>query len=81
MHPGGRTEFVEYDRPVAPEKIYAIQGVQKVKEHEKGWLVTSGENTDVRPALFRLAVENDLVLLTLSRQETSLEELFGELTR
>ncbi len=81
MDSGVRTDFVEYDRPVAPEKFYAINGVQKVKEHQNGWLITSGVTTDVRPALFRLAVENDLVLLTLSRQETSLEELFGKLTK
>ncbi len=78
---GVRTVFVEYDRPVAPEKLYAIPGVSRVKGHENGWLVSTGEQEDLRPALFRLAVDNDLVVLTLNQQETSLEELFGALTK
>ncbi len=77
----GQRFFVEYDRPVPPEKIYAIPGVSKVKAHENGWQVTSGEDVDVRPALFRLAVENNLVVLTMNREQTSLEELFGRLTQ
>lgn len=77
----GQRVFVEYDRPVAPEKIYAIPGVSKVKACENGWQITSGEAVDVRPALFRLAVENNLVVLTMTREQTSLEELFGRLTQ
>ncbi|MGQ1889664.1 gliding motility-associated ABC transporter ATP-binding subunit GldA [Thermophagus sp. OGC60D27] len=72
--------FVEYDREVAPEKINAIAGVVSVYPRGNGWLVTAKANQDVRPALFKLAVDNDLIMLTLNVEHESLEEVFHSLT-
>jgi hypothetical protein len=38
-------------------------------------------NTDIRPAVFRYAVNNNLILLELSKEERDLEKVFHELTR
>lgn len=71
--------FVEYDRPIAPEAINAITGVESVSQRGNGWMVTAG--TDIRPALFKLAVDNNLILLTMNQESESLEEVFQSLTQ
>lgn len=72
--------FIEFDRPAAPEKINAITGVVGVAPKGNGWLVTAKAGKDVRPDLFRFAVENDLIILTLTIERESLEEVFQSLT-
>lgn len=72
--------FVEYDRKIAPEKLNAISGVVEVMPKENGWLVTARADEDIRPALFKLAVDNDLIILTLTLEHQSLEEVFHALT-
>ncbi len=72
--------FVEYDDIIAPEKINSIPGVQSVSPKDKGWLVTATKEHDIRPALFRLAVDNHLVILTMRIERESLEEIFQSLT-
>lgn len=72
--------FVEYDRKIAPEKLNAISGVVEVMPKENGWLVTARADEDIRPALFKLAVDNDLIILTLTVEHQSLEEVFHALT-
>ncbi len=72
--------FVEYDRKIAPEKIIALQGVQNVSPKKNGFLVSVQGDIDIRPSLFQLAVENNLVLLTMTVERESLEDLFHTLT-
>jgi ABC-2 type transport system ATP-binding protein len=72
--------FVEYDRKIAPEKINAIEGVKSVSQEGQGWDVSAKPGIDVRPALFKLAVDNNLVLLTMTIEKESLEEVFQSLT-
>jgi len=72
--------FIEFDKPAAPEKINAITGVVGVAPKGNGWLVTAKAGKDVRPDLFRFAVENDLIILTLTIERESLEEVFQSLT-
>lgn len=72
--------FVEYDHPIAPEKINAIKGVLSVSPKNNGWLVSVEEGHDIRPQLFHLAVENNLIILTLTVERESLEQVFHSLT-
>jgi len=72
--------FIEFDKPVAPEKINTITGVVGVASKANGWLVTAKAGKDIRPDLFRFAVENDLFILTLTIERQSLEEVFQSLT-
>ncbi|PWD99375.1 gliding motility-associated ABC transporter ATP-binding subunit GldA [Marinilabilia rubra] len=78
----GKTRvFVEYDKKVAPETINAISGVEAVSISGNGWLVTTSSGVDIRPALFKLAIDNDLILLTMNQEHESLEEVFQSLTK
>ncbi|PRZ01346.1 gliding motility-associated ABC transporter ATP-binding subunit GldA [Marinilabilia salmonicolor] len=72
--------YVEYDGHPAPEKINALQGVESVSPKNNGYLVNVQSGYDVRPSLFKLAVENNLVILALSVEKESLEDLFHSLT-
>ncbi len=47
---------------------------------EKMFLVDSASDEDIRPELFRFAMENQLTLLTLQEQKQSLENVFRQLT-
>ncbi len=77
---GSTQIFAEFNGPLPPEKINAIQGVQSVQPHKNGWLVTTKSDKDIRPDLFKLAVENNLILLTLTVEQDSLEKIFQSLT-
>ncbi|MFW6043150.1 MAG: ATP-binding cassette domain-containing protein [Marinilabiliaceae bacterium] len=73
--------FVEFDGPLAPEKINALEGVASVAPKDEGWLITVSGDHEVRPALTRLAVDNDRVILTLTAETgSSLESAFQSLT-
>jgi ABC-2 type transport system ATP-binding protein len=67
------------------EKIRALPGVESVEPGESGdeltaCLVHSTGERDVRPELFRLAVDGGLTLYELSREHTSVEQVFRQLT-
>jgi ABC-2 type transport system ATP-binding protein len=79
---GGQVLTVEFDHPVTREKLLKIQGISRV-EANPGKLafrlyVDSAE--DVRPEVFRFAVDQGLVLLGLQREDLSVEEVFRALT-
>ena len=74
------TVILELDKITNPEKINAIAGVLQYKKlTENKLLVESSSGTDIRPLLFNYAVENNLTILSLQKQEKSLDEVFGEL--
>jgi ABC-2 type transport system ATP-binding protein len=75
------TIFVEFNEDPPKEKMERIPGVEKImKVKEKTWLVQSIASEDIRPAIFSFAVENNLVVLSMHKQEKKLEEFFRELT-
>jgi ABC-2 type transport system ATP-binding protein len=71
-------EFAEIVQPDLLMKIGEIIEIESVSE--KTWLITCGEK-DLRPLIFRFAVANGLTILTLNKQESSLENVFLEITR
>ena len=79
---GDTSLLVEFDRPVDPNKLMKIKGVSSVTsgsaKHSYRLLLRAG--TDPRAEVFRFAVANELVLLGLSREELSVEEVFRALT-
>jgi ABC-2 type transport system ATP-binding protein len=72
---------VTFDRLVAPELLGSIQGVAGFRESANGYTIESVAGVDVRPALFRFAVENNLVILEMMQKQQSLEAIFHALTR
>ena len=73
--------LVEFAEPVNQEKLFKIEGIIEIQElSDKTWIISGGES-DIRPLIFRFAVANNLTILTLNKQESSLENVFLEMTR
>jgi ABC-2 type transport system ATP-binding protein len=72
--------LVEFAESVNPDKLLEINGILEIRPvSDRVWLVR-GEKTDLRPLIFRFAVLNNLTILTLKKQESSLENVFLEIT-
>ena len=57
-----------------------IDGVRKVEAVNDGWLLESVAEDDLRKRVARFAQENNILLVTLKKEEKSLEEVFKNLT-
>lgn len=60
-------------------KLSTVAGVNKA-EKDGFWHVDSKPEQDIRPDIFKLCVEKDWVLLEMTPVQTSLEDIFRELT-
>lgn len=77
-----QTVWVEFDKTPDLDLLRNIPGLLKIEQTGKnGFLAFSDSSNDLRPLLFRFAVSNNLVILTLKEQQQSLENVFQELTR
>ena len=80
--PSKQTIKVEFDKKVESNKLKSIPGVIDTKQvSETVWLIGSQPDDDVRQAVFQFAVDQDLSVLTIQREELSLEEVFKNLTK
>jgi len=78
---GKQVIYVEFDKAVDINDLYAIKGVKKVKGIEKmKYVLESISDEDIRPAIFQLAVKKQITILSIQKKEKSLEEVFHELT-
>ena len=67
--------LIEFAEKVVINKLQNLQGVTTVKQLSETSFLVSGCDTDLRPLLFKFAVDNQLTLLTLNKQESSLERM------
>ncbi|HBL30289.1 MAG TPA: hypothetical protein DD490_25935, partial [Acidobacteria bacterium] len=70
------------DAPAAGEALTALPGVLAVRPGaaEGGWIVEHAKGSDLRETVFRAAVERGWVLLEMTRERASLEDVFVRLT-
>jgi ABC-2 type transport system ATP-binding protein len=74
--------FVEFEGNVSKNQILKIKGINKVeKVGENGWLVESNGNLDLRKTIAQFAQQNNVLVLTLRKEERTLEEVFKSLTK
>lgn len=72
---------VEFDKSVAPNMLKTIAGVTHVERvNDKTWLLGSASDKDVRQAVFAFAVEKELSVLTIQKEEKRMEDIFKKLT-
>ena len=72
---------VEYNQAIDVQKLADYLGETEIESFgENTYRIYSEKAEDKRPMLFNFAVENGLILLALNREESSLEEVFRELT-
>lgn len=78
----GYTISVEFDKDVSRGSLSQIEGVKRVdKIDDKSWELYTDLKEDIRPAVFRFAVDQKLTVLTISRNEKNLEAVFRDVTR
>ncbi|MCO4813238.1 MAG: gliding motility-associated ABC transporter ATP-binding subunit GldA [Flavobacteriales bacterium] len=76
-----QTVYVEFDNTVSKNQLKKIQSVQKIEQVGTGWLLETSENIDLRKTIAQFAQENNLLTLTLKKEEQSLEQVFKNLTK
>jgi len=75
------TILVEFNLDIDVEMLRHIKGVIDARWLEgKTYLVETAHYDDIRPAIFRFAVDNGLTVLSMQLKEQSLEEVFRSLT-
>jgi ABC-2 type transport system ATP-binding protein len=75
------TTIVEFREEINPEILRDLQGIKGFRQLRSGtWLIETTGDSDIREELFRLAVKNSLVILSLHRKDRKLEDVFRELT-
>lgn len=72
---------VEFATLTTEELLLTISGVTKVaKTGNYSWKLYSKPGVDIRPLINKFAVDHNLTLLSLHREEHNLEQVFQELT-
>jgi ABC-2 type transport system ATP-binding protein len=73
--------IVEFESNVTVEQIDNIPGVEQSQVIEGfKFRVVAKDDVDLRPEIFRFAADNNLSLIGLKQEESSLENIFRELT-
>ena len=76
-----QTVYVEFDNDVSKSQLKKILGVQKIESVGIGWLLETTDKIDLRKTIAQFAQENNLLTLTLKKEEQSLEQVFKNLTQ
>jgi ABC-2 type transport system ATP-binding protein len=72
---------VEFETQTTEKLLLSIPGVAKaIKISDLLWKLEAIPGEDIRPRINKFAVENNLTLLSLHREEHNLEQVFQELT-
>jgi ABC-2 type transport system ATP-binding protein len=78
---GNAIIIVQFERAVSEKLLHSVPGVIDVKSLDGfRYQITSGIAGDLRPELFRFAADNNLSLIGLKQEETTLENIFRDLT-
>jgi ABC-2 type transport system ATP-binding protein len=76
------TVMVEFSSEIEMTSLLKIPGVEKaLNVNEKIWLLSNNQATDFRENVFKYAVEKGISVLSMQKQQKSLEEVFQELTK
>jgi ABC-2 type transport system ATP-binding protein len=72
---------VEFSEPVSAGIFGSLPGVVKTEQLAENKFTVYSSEDDLRPGLFKLAVQKNLTLLTLHEMESSMEKSFLELIK
>ena len=75
-----QTVYVEFEGSISKSQLSKITGVSKVGKVADGWLLESTDDIDLRKIVAKFAQENNVLTLTLRKEEKTLEEVFKTLT-
>jgi len=76
------TIHVEFSNPVDESELLKVGGIEKIKfVNDCSCLIETTQSKDIRPEIFKFAVDNNLTVLSLHKKNKTLEEVFHELTK
>ena len=74
--------YVEFEGDLNKNQLKKETGISNVKNvGENAWLIESSANLDLRKVIAQFAQKHNLLVLTLRKEEKTLEEVFKELTK
>ncbi len=77
-----QTIRVEFNKEVQKSDLAKIEGVIKVALLDENiWLLQARPSDDIRPRVFNFAVKKGFQVLSMHKEEKSLEKVFQELTK
>lgn len=72
---------VEFSQKIKPSQLATIQGVTRVEDlGENRYHIFAGLDVDIRGDVFRFAVQQNLLLLEMHKETSSVEDVFQKLT-
>ena len=72
-------EFLEKVEKTVLQKISGVQSVRKGNKNQ--WTLTAKGDIDLRPEIFKFAVDKNLTLIELHKELSSVEDVFQTLTK
>lgn len=77
----GQTILVEFVERTDESVLKRIKGVKHIKSmDDRKWILSADGISDIRPSIFKFAVDNGLTIITLQQKSIQLEEIFQNLT-
>lgn len=74
--------MVEFDNHCTSKQLLQIEGVVRAEAlNGNNWKLVSDGKTDIRSHVFQFAVQNNLTVLSMQKQEQKLEDIFHQLTQ
>lgn len=77
----GRMIMVEFEKAIDTSLLQSIEGIRQIEQPgENRYILYADNDRQLRSRIFRVAADNDLPLIGLRQEESSLESIFQELT-
>ncbi|MCF8297153.1 MAG: gliding motility-associated ABC transporter ATP-binding subunit GldA [Saprospiraceae bacterium] len=74
--------IVEFNKEISESLLKGIEGVKSVKNlKDNKWQIEASSKKDIREEIFQFAVQKKLSVLSMNKQEHSLEQVFQSLTK
>lgn len=73
--------FVEFDKEVSEKLLKSIEGVKSVKQVKDNQWIIGAKKEDIRPQIAKFAQKNNLLVLSMQKEEMSMENVFKSLTK
>jgi ABC-2 type transport system ATP-binding protein len=78
---GGYELQVEFSGVISRSSLLKIKGVAEAKEEGQNmWLISTNTSEDIRKELAEMALQQQIAVLSMSKKEHRLEDIFKELT-
>ena len=74
--------LVEFNNKIPDDFFSEIKGIKNIVSiKENSWKITSEKDIDIRKEIMKNALDNNLTVISLQKQEYTLEEVFQKLTK